>query len=603
MSAPANTNYGRDVFDDLPGGSPLLILVGLGLLSFAWPAALLGVVLAGILRILGAGPLALLGAAAMGIGLAIPRGFQSALDTYWLIAPVWKVSGTWKALGAFDFIVAVLPVALFGGALIGGVLWLVLDLRTPEWKERTKRRSIREHRRRSVERRAFHAGALDPSEGLALGETDQRSVVRLAPEHLRQHTLVLGATGTGKTTTLLTLAEGMVGSGAGLCVIDLKADPQFSEALALIAKAHGTTFQNWSIGGPARWNPFAHGDQTELMNKIIELEEWTEPHYKRSAQRYLQTAIGVLAELGEPRDLPVIARYLSPRALGELVDREKRSGKLPSARADEVKGYLATLDSSATSAIYGLANRIALISESSAAASLEGGEGAIDIGEALATGGVTCFSLNSARYGETAAQLAALVARDLGTVCAERIAARRDGQPPNPAYFLIDEFSGMPSDHVSALISRSARAAGVGVVLATQELADLTRIDPAFCDQVLGNTQVKVIHRQDVPESAERLANVAGTKTGWHQTFRVEHDVFAGRQIGHGRKVGEGSMTKVEQFRVHPNELKTLGCGRAVVIRKVPELLVDAVSVRAPDLVRLEAMAESGGSGSQGWAA
>lgn len=288
MSAPANTNYGRDVFDDLPEGSILLVLVALGILSFAWPAALLGVGLALILRILGAGPIALLFVAAGGIGLAIPQGFESALDTYWLIAPVWKVSGAWEALGALDFIVAILPVALFGGALIGGLLWLVLDLRIPEWKEPKQRRSIREHRRASVERRAFHAGALDPSEGLALGATDKRSVVRLSPEHLRQHTLVLGATGTGKTTSLLTLAEGMVGSGAGLCVIDLKADPQFADALALIAKAHGSSFRCWSIGGPERWNPFAHGDQTELMNKIIELEEWTEPHYKRSAQRYLQ---------------------------------------------------------------------------------------------------------------------------------------------------------------------------------------------------------------------------------------------------------------------------------------------------------------------------
>lgn len=434
---------------------------------------------------------------------------------------------------------------------------------------------------------------------MALGETDKRSVLRLPPEHLRQDTLLLGSTGTGKTTSMAVLAEGMVGSGAGLCVIDLKADPEFADLLALIARAHGVPFREWEIGGEARWNPFAHGDRTELMNKLIELEEWTEPHYKRSAQRYLQTALGVLFELGEPRDLAIIARYLSPRRLAELVDREKRSGKLDSARADEVKHYLAALDPSDSSAIYGLANRVALLAESSAAESLRGGQGAIDIGASLAEGGITCFSLDSARYGETASQLAALVARDIGTICAERIA----GGGSRPAYFMVDEFSALPTDHVSALISRSARAAEVGIVLATQELADLTRINPAFCDQVLGNTQVKIIHRQDVPESAERMAKVAGTKTGWHETFRIEHEVFAGRQIGHGRKVGEGSMTKVEQFRVHPNELKGLGCGRAVVIRKVPELLVDTVSVRALDRERLEAMAASRGLGGERWAA
>ena len=43
------------------------------------------------------------------------------------------------------------------------------------------------------------------------------------------------------------------------------------------------------------WNPLAHGNATELKDKLIATERFTEPHYQRAAERYLQTAIQVLA--------------------------------------------------------------------------------------------------------------------------------------------------------------------------------------------------------------------------------------------------------------------------------------------------------------------
>ena len=63
----------------------------------------------------------------------------------------------------------------------------------------------------------------------------------------------------------------------------------------------------------------------------------------------------------------------------------------------------------------------------------------------------------------------------------------------------IDEFSALGSDNVGSLLARG-REAGVSVLLATQELADLDRVARGLRDQVLGNTALKIAHRQEVPD-------------------------------------------------------------------------------------------------------
>jgi hypothetical protein len=143
----------------------------------------------------------------------------------------------------------------------------------------------------------------------------------------------------------------------------------------------------------------------------------------------------------------------------------------------------------------------------------------------------------------------------------------------------------MRSDQVLGLLARG-RSAGLSVVLSTQELADLSRVDPAFAEQVLGNTNLKLIHRQDVPESAERLAGVAGTRSSFEETLQTERSPFVslgGKRLGghRGRNTGLGSIRQVEHYVVHPNVLKQLEQGSAVLIRKHPRASVTRVRVVA----------------------
>src|SRR4029077_15345872 len=96
---------------------------------------------------------------------------------------------------------------------------------------------------------------------------------------------------------------------------------------------------------------------------------------------------------------------------------------------------------------------------------------------------------------------------------------------PAPTAVLIDEFSGVAPEQVSRLFAGS-RSAGVSLILATQQLADLKTVREGLREQALGNLQALIAHRQNVPESAELIAAMAGSKPAWRTTQQTEESLL-----------------------------------------------------------------------------
>jgi type IV secretory pathway TraG/TraD family ATPase VirD4 len=145
--------------------------------------------------------------------------------------------------------------------------------------------------------------------------------------------------------------------------------------------------------------------------------------------------------------------------------------------------------------------------------------------------------------------------------------ARERSGHPGAATVAIDEFSALGADHVMALIARG-RSAGVSVLLATQELADLDRVSRGFRQQVIGSTAVKIAHRQDVSESAQEVARLAGTERVWEQSYSRPDGLLLG--AGNGRGQRRVSTRPVERLRVDPSTVQSLRTGEAVLITKLP---------------------------------
>ncbi len=457
------------------------------------------------------------------------------------------------------------------GALMLAPAWAALALGVIAIGTRLVAGEVRNARARDAEiaARAADSGALP------IG-TDAAGRSVLVPEQaLAAHGLILGATGAGKTTTLLTLLTQQIRRGRPVVAIDLKGSSAFAGELRAAALSAGRELIEWTPDGSAHWNPLAVGNPTELKDKLLGTERFTEPHYRRAAERYLQIAVQVAQE-AEPERTLTLARVVELLAPERLAVASRR---LPRRRRDHVRDYIASLTPDQISAVRGLASRLAVVTESHSGRFLEPGAGAptIDLRRALAGGEVVLFSLNSSSYGSLAAMLGTLAVQDLVAAAGARLAtgsADASTAPTAGAVVAIDEFSALQSDNVLALLARG-REAGIGVLLATQELADLDRAGRGLRDQVLGNTAVKIAHRQDVPESAESLARLAGTVKTWEASYQSRP--ARGRA---GREEVSTSARLVERYAVDPEQVRSLGTGEALVIVKSPRASARLTRIR-----------------------
>ena len=410
-------------------------------------------------------------------------------------------------------------------------------------------------------------------DGVALGVDANGRQVVLSDHQLSAHGLILGASGAGKSTTLLRILTDRVARNQPVIALDMKGSPSFAAELQAAAAAAGRPFVLWSIDGPSHWNPLAHGNPTELKDRLIATERFSEPHYKRAAERYAQMALGVLAHAhpGRPPTLAEVVTAMDPRRMpGMLRD-------LPRPLAARVQDYLAELTPDQVSAVKGLRTRLALLSESGAGPFLEPAPdpaAQIDLRAALSGNPVVVFSLNSSRYPGLAAQLGTMVVQDLVSAAGERL-AESDGARLPPALIGIDEFSALGADHLIQLVARG-REPGLSVVFATQEFADMDRAAPGLRDQLLGNAAVKIIHRQDVPDSAVTAAQLAGTHQVWERTIQT-----GGGLLGR-YDTRRGTRRQVERFVIPPNQIKRLTTGEAILITKQPSAQTRAMRVRPP---------------------
>jgi hypothetical protein len=409
--------------------------------------------------------------------------------------------------------------------------------------------------------------------GVVLGVDERGHQIVLTEPQLAAHGLIVGASGAGKSTTLLGILEDRVRRGRAVVAIDFKGSPAFADRLRRAAQSAGTPFHLWTLDGPGHWNPLANGNPTVLKDKLIGAERFTEPHYQRAAERYVQTVFRVLqaAHPGRAPQLDEVVSLMEPRRLARVL-----RGVTP-ALSDQVHDYLAGLTPDQQSAVRGLGNRLAVLTESAAGPYLlpagpSSGE-TIDLRRALERREVVVFSLNSSLYGKLAAQAGALVIQDLTTVMGQRQAQAGTHQPEQ-AIIGVDEFSGLGADIMLALFARG-REAGMPVFAATQEMTDLDRAAPGFREQVLGIVSLKIAHRQDVPASARMVSEMIGTERVWEETRTIQSPF--GR-----RTANRGTRRQVERPIVHPNEIKTLETGQVVMISKTPVARATRLRVLPP---------------------
>jgi conjugal transfer pilus assembly protein TraD len=386
-----------------------------------------------------------------------------------------------------------------------------------------------------------------------VGRDDRGRAVRIPTGGASgRHTLVVGTTGSGKTVTQAWIAGRLIEAGHAAVAIDPKGDRTLRDELHRTAHRARRQFREWTPEGPDAYNPFAHGSDTELADKALAGETYTEPHYLRQAQRYLGHATRALRAGGRQITLATLVEVLEPRRL-EVAAR----GIEDEHQAERLQDYVDSLSPEQVRGLGGTRDRLAILAESDVATWLQPHSAigpAIDLLRSVQAGDVVYFGLDAGRRPLLAAMLAAAIVQDLLTVAANQ------QQHPRPTVVLVDEFSAVSPDGVARLFGRG-RSAGMSLLLGTQELADLHPAEhPNLADKVLGNIATLIAHRQVVPDSAEQIAAIAGTQGTWVHTQRTDH-----RLNGAAGGQDTGTRTRGREFAIHPDDIKQLRTGWALV--------------------------------------
>ncbi len=172
-------------------------------------------------------------------------------------------------------------------------------------------------------------------------------------------------------------------------------------------------------------------------------------------------------------------------------------------------------------------------------------------------------------------------------------------EKPGPASVILDEFAEFATPAFKSFI-QTVGSARFWTILSHQDLGQLKNIQgmdkEAFDSAVFNNTSgCKVCFRAPDPEDAEFWSSTLGTYQTFEDTERFQK-TFLG-----SRGTGEMSRRKVEHFKVHPNTLKNLKPGAALVFAPGHEdslvrtaRVFKLVNGKVPELAAVTAAPEAG---------
>ncbi len=350
--------------------------------------------------------------------------------------------------------------------------------------------------------------ALPASEGLVL----------LSPERLCRHMLVTGATGSGKTETLLRLAWTIAKrSRAPVFYLDGKGDRQTAERFSGLMADAGRDCRVFPHEPFDGWRGHPH----EIHGRLMEIVDYAS---NGPASWYRDIAKNVLRLVCEHPDGPPRSstQVLQRMALPVLQAAHEGSSALDSLTKDQVRQVRLRYE-----AFFGQTR------------------GMLDGSWAWEDTSAAYLLLDTLALREEADGLARFLFEDF----AHYFTTRKPRQ--QFCVLIVDEFSALSSSSSMAGRVEQARGFHTSLILAPQVVAGMG--DEEQAERILGSVETVVCHRVNTPE---RIAALAGTRQ------RPEYSMHYDQEGANG----EGSVRVQHQFKVEPNTVRSLKPGEAYLI-------------------------------------
>lgn len=366
-----------------------------------------------------------------------------------------------------------------------------------------------------------------------------------------KHVYVCGTTGSGKTVALANFIDSGMKYDFPMLIIDGKGDTG-KDSLLDVVKTLGREKKVYVIDlnrpqSSDKYNPFCNTSSTVIKDMLINLSTWSEEHYKLNVERYLQRVIDLITLAAIPISFRTIVKYIEKNAFLILSKELTQKGKLSKEQDLDNKNLSKQSGDIAESAIA----RFSTLLESELGTIFS--DDGIDIHTALKENVVIMFVLNPLLYPELSPLFGNLVIID-----SKKAISKLYSEEMKRRFFIFDEINVYASNSLLDLVNKS-RSAGVTCVLASQSLSDLTAsVSEHFKNQVIENCNNYIILRQNSPVNAEEWASIVGTYKTLDMTY----------QIDEGATNGKGSIRKVHEFALHPDDIKKFETGKGYIVSK-----------------------------------
>lgn len=344
-------------------------------------------------------------------------------------------------------------------------------------------------------------------------------VLRLSQERLCRHMLVCGATGSGKTETLLRLAWTVARSGgARVFYLDGKGDREAARRFVGLMAQAGRQARVFPMQAVDGWR----GEGHEIAGRLMEIIDYAK---EGPAAWYRDVAKAVVALVCEhPQGPPRSSREALGRMEAEALEN-----------AHPGSGTVAALNEQAV-------REVRLRYEAFFGAT----RGALDGEWSWEDADAGYLLLDSLALREETASLARFLLEDFALWFSRRKPLRE------PCVLVVDEFAALAGTMGMAAKVEQARGFHTALILAPQVVAGIG--DESERARILGSVETVVCHRVNTPEE---IVELAGTR-------RVPEHVTRYSREG---STGEGTTRQREDRKIDANDVRALAPGDAFVIR------------------------------------